>query len=124
MEGENRRLDAFLSQSPEPPALRLHPSLSEVYRSKIHNLSSALRDPGLKTEASEALRGLIAEIRMMPDADAPNGHHIELSGELAGILALGESETTKPPRIARAGSVTMVAGARFGLWRTFLEVAR
>ena len=50
---------------------------------------------------------------MIPDADAPNGHHIELSGELAGILALGESETTKPPRIARAGSVTMVAGVGF-----------
>ena len=114
LEGEKRKLDAFLALSPEPPALRLHPSLSEVYRTRIRNLSSALQDPCLKTEASEALRGLISEIRMMPDAGAPNGHHIELSGELAGILALGEPETTKPPRIARAGSVTMVAGARLG----------
>ncbi len=113
LEGEKRRLDAFLSQNPEPPALRLHPSLSKAYRTKIGNLSSALQDPGLKTEASEALRGLISKIRMIPDADAPNGHHIELSGELAGILALGEPKTTKPPRIARVGSVTMVAGVGF-----------
>lgn len=67
---------------------------------------------------------MISEIRMMPDADAPNGHHIELSGELAGILALGESETTKPPRIARAGSVTMVAGARVGQYFTDLNEFR
>tara|TARA_R110002033_G_scaffold133442_3_gene173493 strand:+ start:827 stop:1306 length:480 start_codon:yes stop_codon:yes gene_type:complete len=117
LEGEKRRLDAFLSQNPEPPALRLHPSLSKAYRTKIGNLSSALQDPGLKTEASEAsesLRGLISDIRMMPDADEPNGHLIELSGELAGILVLGEPETTKPSREARAWSVTMVAGARIG----------
>lgn len=103
MEGEKRKLDAFLAQGPAPPALRLHPSLSEAYRSKIRNLSSALQDPCLKTEASEALRGLISEIRMMPYASAPNGHHIELSGELAAILALGEPETT-PPRVLREES--------------------
>ena len=101
------------TQCPEPLALRLHPSLSEVYRTKICNLSSALQDPGLKTEATEALRGLVSEVQMIPDVDAPNGHHIELAGELAGILALGNAETTKPARFARAGSVTMVAGVGF-----------
>jgi site-specific DNA recombinase len=113
LENDKRKLDAFLAQSPEPPALRLHPSLSEVYRTKIRNLSSALQDPGLKTEATEALRGLVSEIRMVPDTEAPNGHHIELVGELAGILALGDAETTKPARLARVGSVTVVAGVGF-----------
>ena len=113
LEGEKRKLDAFLAQSPEPPALRLHPSLSEVYRTKIRNLAAALQDPGLKMEATEALRGLISEVRMVPDEDAPNGHHIELFGELAGILALADAETTKPARFARVGSVTMVAGVGF-----------
>ncbi len=113
LEAEKRDLMNFLEQSPEPPALRLHPSLSDLYRSKIRNLSSALQDPDLKMEATEALRGLISEIRMVPDENAPNGHHIELSGELAGILALGEAETIKPAQFARAGSVTMVAGVGF-----------
>ena len=44
LEGEKRKLTGYLEQSPEPPALRLHPSLSEVYRTKICNLSSALQD--------------------------------------------------------------------------------
>lgn len=113
LESRKHILLEFLEQSPEPPALRLHPSLSDHYRSKILDLSSALQDPGLKTEATEALRGLVSEIKMMPNPDAPNGHHIELAGDLAGILALGEAQTTKPARRARAGSVTMVAGARF-----------
>jgi len=58
----------------------------------------------------------------MPDENAQNCHHIELAGDLAGILALGEAETTKPAQFARAKSVTMVAGAGFGLWRTNLRV--
>ena len=66
----------------------------------------------LKMEATEALRGLISEVRMVPNEEAPNGHHIELAGELAGILALGEAETTQPAQFAQAESATMVAGAR------------
>ena len=55
--------------------LRLHPSLSNHYRSTIRNLSSDHQGPGLKMEATEALRGLISEIRMMRDAEALGGHH-------------------------------------------------
>ncbi|MEO9629637.1 MAG: recombinase family protein [Sulfitobacter sp.] len=113
LEGEKQALTTALEQSPEPPALRLHPSLSDHYRSKIRNLSSALQDPDLKTEATEALRGLISEVRMVPDENAPNGHHIELAGELAGILALADTETTRPAHLARVKSVTMVAGVGF-----------
>jgi hypothetical protein len=79
LEGEKRRLGTYLEQSPKPPALRLHPSLSELYRTKILNLASTLRDPDLKSEATEALRGLISEIRLVPDVRAPNGHLIELA---------------------------------------------
>ena len=107
-------LENHLKQSPEPPALRLHPSLLDpFYRTKIRNLASTLRDPDLKTEATEALRGLISEIRMVPDARAPNGHHIELAGDLAGILALGDAQTTRPAASAGLKSVTMVAGVGF-----------
>ena len=113
LETDKEKLTIFLDESPEPPALRLHPSLSDLYRSKIRNLSSALQDPDLKMEATEALRVLIYEIRMVPKENAPNAHHIELAGELAGILALGEAETIRPAHFTRAESVTMVAGARF-----------
>jgi site-specific DNA recombinase len=113
LEAEKKRLNALIEESPEPPALRLHPSLSGLYQSKIRNLSSALQDPGLKTEATEALRGLVSEIRMIPDVDAPNGHHIELAGDLAGILSLSSTQTTRPAASAGLRSVTMVAGVGF-----------
>ncbi|MBU2935166.1 MULTISPECIES: recombinase family protein [Pacificibacter] len=112
LEREKQSLESLLEQSPEPPTLRLHPSLSQAYQRKIRNLSSALQDPALKTEATEALRGLVSAIRMLPDETAPNGHRIELVGELAGILALGDAKTTKPASCAGLGSITMVAGAR------------
>ena len=114
LESEKQALSRLLETTPEPPALRLHPSLSDLYRTKIRNLASALQDPSLKMEATEALRGLVSEVRMVPDADAPNGHHIELVGELAGILSLGELDTTKPARVAGFKSETVVAGARIG----------
>src|SRR5690606_14984507 len=118
LEARKAQLTAFLEDTPEPPALRLHPRLSDLYREKIANLSAALQEPGMKLEATQILRSLITEIRMVPEPDAPGGHEIELLGELAGILALSEADTTKPPRLARAGksveSETMVAGARIG----------
>ena len=50
---------------------------------------------------------------MIPNTDAPNGHYIELVGELVGILALGEAQTTKPAASAGLWSETMVAGVGF-----------
>ena len=113
LERTKAQLTASLAASPEPPALRLHPSLTGLYQQKIADLSAALSDPAVKIEAAETLRGLVSEIRMIPDADASGGHRIELAGELAGILALGGPDTTKPPRMARAGSDSMVAGVGF-----------
>ncbi|WP_229725904.1 recombinase zinc beta ribbon domain-containing protein [Frigidibacter albus] len=112
LEATKAQLTASLAASPEPPALRLHPSLTGLYQQKIADLAAALSDPAVTVEAAETLRGLVSEIRMNPDPDAPGGHHIELAGKLAGILALGGPDTTKPPRMARAGSDSMVAGGR------------
>ncbi len=42
------------------------------------------------------MRGLVSEIRMIPNPDAPNGNHIELAVGLARIFYLGEAQTTKP----------------------------
>jgi site-specific DNA recombinase len=113
LEAAKKRLQEQLAENPEPPALRLHPSLTELYQEKIADFAAALSDPAVKLQAMESLRSLISEIRMIPDASAPSGHRIELVGELAGILALQDADLTKPSRLARAGSGTLVAGARF-----------
>ncbi|WP_229582893.1 recombinase family protein [Paracoccus sp. S-4012] len=112
LETTRTRLLDELAENPEPPALRLHPSLTELYREKITDLAAALSDPAVKLQAIETLRSLISEIRMIPDALAPGGHRIELVGELAAILALEGADMTKPSRMARAGSGTVVAGTR------------
>jgi hypothetical protein len=91
-------LTAALAESPEPPALRLHPGLTESYRAKVSDLAAALAAPSLQVQATEALRGLISEARLVPDAAAPDGHQIELVGDLAAILALQEGETQKAAR--------------------------
>ncbi|TQS69886.1 recombinase family protein [Rhodobacteraceae bacterium] len=113
LEDRKRSLTAQIAEAPEPAVLRMHPSLCDLYRQKIGNLVDAVSDPAVRIQAAEAMRSLIAEIRMVPAADAPDGHRIELSGDLAGILALGDPKTTKPPRDARAWSETMVAGVGF-----------
>ncbi|EEX13003.1 recombinase [Citreicella sp. SE45] len=112
-EDRKRSLATQVAEAPEPTVLRMNPSLGDLYRQKIGDLATALSDPAVRVQAAEAMRALISGIRMMPTADAPDGHRIELSGDLAGILALGDADTTKPPRGARALSETMVAGVGF-----------
>ncbi|KID07493.1 recombinase family protein, partial [Leisingera sp. ANG1] len=106
LEGEKARLEAVIADNPEPPALRLHPSLSSRYRELIEDLAGALNAPEVRREATAALRALISEVRMVPEADAPGGHQLELVGELAGLMALGSPESKKPPLFAEAWSET------------------
>ncbi|WP_111559721.1 MULTISPECIES: hypothetical protein [Paracoccus] len=51
-------------------------------------LAEALQDHMSRPAVTGILRGLIREIRMVPEAAAPGGHHVELLGERAGILGL------------------------------------
>ena len=113
LEGEKARLEAVIADNPEPPALRLHPSLSARYRELIEDLAGSLNAPEVRREATASLRALISEVRMVPDADAPGGHQLELVGELAGLMSLGNPESKKPPLFARAWSETVVAGVGF-----------
>ncbi|KIC09570.1 hypothetical protein RA19_14675 [Leisingera sp. ANG-M1] len=75
-----------------------HPSLSSRYRELIGDLAGSLNAPEVKREATASLRALISEVRMVPDADAPGGHQLKLVGELAGIMALDQPESKKPPK--------------------------
>lgn len=108
LEDRKRRLKQAQPQVPEPP--RLHPGLAELYRRKVADLRAALNEDALKVEAAERLRSLLSAIRMIPE----NGQlQIELVGELAAILALGEAGMQKGPSLAtEALSITLVAGAR------------
>ncbi|WP_380711138.1 zinc ribbon domain-containing protein, partial [Sinirhodobacter huangdaonensis] len=96
LESTEAKLTAFLEDRPEPPALRLHPRLSDLYREKIADLANAPNQPEQKLEASQILRGLISEVRMVPEPSAPGGHQLDLIGDLAGILDLGALDMTKP----------------------------
>ena len=93
---------------PDPEPL-IHPNLAEIYRTKIENLSSLLDDPECKTEAFDIIRGLIDDVRLVPEK---GNLSVELKGELAGILSL--CDTKQKPATSyeeRAEQIKMVAGA-------------
>jgi site-specific DNA recombinase len=110
-------LQAQLDAVPAPKP-RLHPNLAAVYRDKVANLIEALNNQSTLPEATEAVRALIDAVRLVPE----NGVlKIELYGELAALLALGQNQQSKykHPQINNQGvQVTLVAGARYHLYRT------
>jgi DNA invertase Pin-like site-specific DNA recombinase len=93
------------------PAPLLHPNLAEVYRQRVERLHEALHDHDAADEAFELIRSLIDEIRLVP---ADGQLHVELRGELTGILALA-ADGRKPDLSAagRAQQIKMVAGIGF-----------
>ena len=117
LEADKARLTAQLSDIPEPEPVIVHPGLADAYARKVADLATALNTADAREEASDILRGLFEKIVLTPDAGVPNGHSIELFGELGAILALcTEAELANgKARTVGAGSrqVTMVAGAGF-----------
>ena len=73
-------LKAKLAAADDPPPL-LHPGMADLYRQKITALAQALEHPETRTEASEALRGLIDAIVLTPNLGELQ---IELKGNLGG----------------------------------------
>ena len=58
----------------------------------------------IRAEASDTLRGLIDRLVLTPDADAPDGLRVELYGDLAEIMALGDTGIGQGvERTARSG---------------------
>jgi len=90
----------------QPALVRLRPGLAEIYRNKVAKLDEELNREAVRTEATEILRGLIQEIRLVPE----DGQlEIELVGDLAGILAL----VNENPRLAAktGAKITLVEEA-------------
>ena len=110
LETRKAELKNALEETPPAP-VRLHPGLAEVYRAKVAELAEALNDETIRGEASALLRGLIEEIRLVPEAGELR---IELYGELAALFALGQGQNDKHPRGGSSRvQVTLVAGAGF-----------
>ena len=104
-----------------PWGIRLHPNAADIYRAKVADLEASLNAPEIRAAASDALRALIERVVLTPDADAPDGLRVELYGDLAEILRLGETGQTQLRRRANSGppgtdvpgsQLSVVAGAR------------
>ncbi|WP_126138226.1 hypothetical protein [Tritonibacter mobilis] len=70
-----------VSASPAPDPILIHPSMAVTYRERVAALIAGLGRSAEMPAAAEALRGLISEVRMVPDTAARNGHTIELIGD-------------------------------------------
>ena len=82
--------------------------MAELYRQKVTALAQALEHPETRTEASEALRGLIDAIVLTPDQGELQ---IELKGNLAAMLGAAQNAKRSPETGDLSLQVVMVAGA-------------
>ena len=121
LEDQKAAYEAKLAALPAPNPVILHTGLADVYAAKVSDLAAALNDPESRPEAVDILRSLIEKIVLTPDAEAANGHLIELFGELGAILSLCDRGLEAPvpgKQKARGFSaglrqLTVVAGAGF-----------
>ncbi len=116
LEEKKRDLKQTLG-APLATNVRLHPNLAEIYRGKVEELRTALNNPETRDEAVSILRGLIDEIRLVPE----DGHlRIHLVGQLAALFTLAQGKKSgaqkhlRPDHLSEIGpQVTLVAGAGF-----------
>jgi hypothetical protein len=109
LEAEKSRLTRELATSPNEEPL-LHPNLAMIYRTRVDALEALFRDAEEGREAFEMLRGLIEEVRIIPE---DGEYRLELKGELAGILALAQgAKNSERAPAQRALQIKVVAGAR------------
>jgi site-specific DNA recombinase len=109
LEQRQDQLETELAAAPEAEPTRLHPNLAEIYRSKVAALHEALADEASRDEAFELIRSLIDKVVVTP---TKGEMHIDLHGELAGILGLcREGRRGSRPDAATLAQIKVVAGA-------------
>jgi site-specific DNA recombinase len=108
LDARRKGRQAQLETADEPPPLP-HPEMAELYRQKVTTLAQALQHPETRTEATEALRGLIDAIVITP---AEGALRIELKGNLAAMLRATVQSKRATETEALSLQVEMVAGAR------------
>ena len=84
-----------------------------LYREKVTALGQALEHPETRTEASQALRGLIDAITLTPDQGALR---IELKGNPAALLSAA-TNAKRSPEGDLSLQIALVRGARNKLYR-------
>uniref|UniRef100_UPI00109C6A50 recombinase family protein n=1 Tax=Candidatus Halocynthiibacter alkanivorans TaxID=2267619 RepID=UPI00109C6A50 len=89
LEARKAELEAELCSADNDLPVLLHPGLSGIYREKVAGLTRALNDPATKPEASDIIRRLLSQIKLVPEGDTLV---IELVGELAGLLSLSGNQ--------------------------------
>jgi hypothetical protein len=117
LQARKEALLAQLALADEPPPL-LHPSMADLYRSKVEELAAALQREDTRLEASEMLRGLIEAIVLTPEKGQLR---VELRGNLAAMLAAAQQTKRSPETGDLHVPIQLVAGARnqhyLQLWR-------
>ena len=96
LEARKAELDTKLVAVPEDEPIILHPALAEVYGANIRALANSLDDEDTKPEAIELLRSFVTEVRLHPDANAKDGHSIELYGELVAVFGAVRFQKNEP----------------------------
>ncbi len=109
LQARKEALLASLSTAEEPAPL-LHPTMADLYRSKVEELAEALQREDTRLEASEMLRGLIDSIVLTPEKGQLR---IELRGNLAAMLTAAQQTKRSPETGDLLVPVQLVAGAGF-----------
>ena len=102
-------------ESEDPPVLRLHPRLGDVYADKVANLAEALSDPDIRDEANEIIRSLIDRVELRPGPDG-EGLQAVLHSDIARIVAFcgaAEDKQKRPEARASGRMLSVVAGTGF-----------
>jgi len=106
LDARRKELQAQLENADEPPPL-LHPEMADLYRQNVTTLAQALEHSDTRTEATEALRGLIDAITLTPEQGELK---IELKGNLAAMLSAAVHAKRSPETGDLSLQVQMVAG--------------
>jgi hypothetical protein len=85
--------------------------MARIYRVKVTELATALHEPDSRSEAAEALRGLVHAIVLTPEQDGET-LQIELRGNLAAMLGATVQTKRSPESDDLSLQVSLVAGAR------------
>jgi site-specific DNA recombinase len=114
------------------PLPLLHPGMADLYRESVTRLAEALEHSDTRSEAAEAIRGLIEGIVLTPaegaleafaahrasrspsaNAARNSGLRIELRGNLAAMLEAAQNTTRSPDTGDLVVRMAVVAGAGF-----------
>ena len=109
LEAEKAELERIPIEVPMPA---IHPNLAQLYRNKVERLQEELADPEIAAEAKSVLRSLVKTIKVTPGAKRGEVE-LELQGELAAILAAGQTKKNKNGTPVSPIQVSVVAGVGF-----------